>query len=137
MDDCLLPLGSALLTGALGEAGKDGGRLTVATSLGEDELPLEPGQLRLVDLPPGIVARIDLDPGGGTVLGVAGRPMRLEVSGGLGGLLATPVPSRSNCPAAPSSAGPRSRAGKCPPGRVWTDERPGRHLGERPRRRAP
>jgi hypothetical protein len=94
MDDCLLPLGSALLTGALGEAGKDGGRLTVATSLGEDELPLEPGQVRLVDLPPGIVARIDLDPGSGTVLGVAGRPMRLEVSGGLGGLLVDtrPIP---------------------------------------------
>ena len=101
MDDCLLPLGSALLTGALGEAGKDGGRLTVATPLGEDELPLEPGQLRLVDLPPGIVARIDLDPGAGTVLGVSGRPVRLEVSGGLGGLLVDTRPIPLEPPSSP------------------------------------
>lgn len=94
MDDCLLPVGSALLTGALGEIGKDGGKLAISTSLGEDELPLEPEQLRLVDLPPGIVARLDVDPGSGTILGVAGRRLRLEVSGGLGGLLVDtrPIP---------------------------------------------
>ena len=62
--------------------------------LGEDELPLEPDQLRLVDLPPGIVARLDVDPGQGSILGVEGRRFRLEVSGGLGGLLidTRPIP---------------------------------------------
>jgi hypothetical protein len=94
MDDCLLPLGSALLTGALGGTGKEPGRLAIATPLFEDELPLEAGQLRLVDLPPGIVARLDIDPGQGSILGVSGQRFRLEVSGGLGGLLldTRPIP---------------------------------------------
>ena len=87
MDDCLLPLGSALLTGSLDERGKGAGKLRISSSLGEDLLALEPGQLRLVDLPPGIVARLDIDPGEGTILGVEGRQLSLEVSGGLAGLL--------------------------------------------------
>ncbi len=86
MDDCLLPVGSAVLTGAPGEAGRDGGRITISTPLFEDELPLEAG-LRLVDLPPGLVARLEIDPGSGSVLGVTGQRVGLEVSGGLGGLL--------------------------------------------------
>jgi hypothetical protein len=94
MDDCLLPLGSALLTGADRREGVDPGSITVSSDLGQDELPLESGQLRLVDLPPGIVARLDVDPGQGTILGVEGRRFRLEVSGGLGGLLidTRPIP---------------------------------------------
>ena len=96
MDDCLLPIGSALLTGTLGERGKreGGGRLGISTSLGDDQLSLEPGQLRLVDLPPGIVARLDIDPTDGPILGVEGQRLTLEVSGGLGGLLVDtrPIP---------------------------------------------
>lgn len=87
MDDCLLPVGSALLTGGLGEKGKGGGSLSIRTPLGDDQLQLEPDQLRLVDLPPGIVGRLEIDPSGGPILGVQGRRLALEVSGGLGGLL--------------------------------------------------
>jgi hypothetical protein len=87
MDDCLLPLGSALLTGRLGDKGKGGGTLGISTSLGEDELRLEPDDLRLVDLPPGIVARLEIDPTDGPILGVQAQRLTLEVSGGLGGLL--------------------------------------------------
>lgn len=87
MDDCLLPIGSALLTGSLGERERPSGSVGIGTSLGDQEIPLEAGQLRFVDLPPGIVARIDIDPGEGSVLGVRGRRLRLEVAGGLGGLL--------------------------------------------------
>jgi hypothetical protein len=87
MDDCLLPLGSALLTGSLGDKGKGGGAIGISTSLGEDQLTLEPDTLRLVDLPPGIVARLEIDPVDGPILGVQGQRLRLEVSGGLGGLL--------------------------------------------------
>ena len=94
MDDCLLPVGSALLTGTLGEAGRDVGRVSISTPLFEDELPLEPGQLKLVDLPPGIVARLEIDPGPGSILGVSGQRIGLEVSGGLGGFLldTRPIP---------------------------------------------
>ena len=87
MDDCLLPVGSALLTGAPSANGKDTGSLTISSMLGEEELPLVSGQLRLIDLPPGIVARLDVDPGQGALLGVERQRFRLEASGGLGGLL--------------------------------------------------
>ena len=87
MDDCLVPVGSALLTGTLGQHGKRTGTMAISTSLGSDELLLEPGLLRLVDLPPGIVARLEVDPQDGAILGVQGQRLTLEVSGGLGGLL--------------------------------------------------
>jgi hypothetical protein len=94
MDDCLLPVGSALLTDEPGSRGNGRGRLGISSSLGEDELDLEPGQLRLVDLPPGIVARLDIDPADGPILGVEGQRLTLEVSGGLAGLLVDtrPIP---------------------------------------------
>jgi hypothetical protein len=96
MDDALLPVGSALLTGSNGREGTVPGSLAISSVLGEEEMPLESDQLRLVDLPPGIVARLDVDPGQGTILGVEGRRLRLEVSGGLGGLLidTRPIPLR-------------------------------------------
>jgi hypothetical protein len=100
MDDCLLPLGSAVLTGAPGDAGKDAGRIAISTPLFEEDLPLEAG-LRLVDLPPGLVARLEIDPGSGTVLGVSGQRLGLEVSGGLGGLLLDSRPIPLELPSSP------------------------------------
>jgi hypothetical protein len=87
MDDALLPIGSSLLTGAPGGNGKGPGTVTISSMLGEEEVSLEAGQLLLVDLPPGIVARLEIDPGSGSVLGVERQRLRLEASGGLGGLL--------------------------------------------------
>ncbi len=94
MDDCLLPVGAALMTGSLGQKGKGRGRMGVSSPMGEQQLTLEPGQLQLVDLPPGIVARIDIDPLEGSILGVSDRHLTLELSGGLGGLLVDtrPIP---------------------------------------------
>jgi hypothetical protein len=90
MDDCLLPLGSAVLTGSPGKDGRkqiEGGSIHISSALGDERLRLEPGLLRLVDLPPGIDARLDIEPGEGTILGVEGRHLLIEVRGGLGGLL--------------------------------------------------
>jgi hypothetical protein len=87
MDDALLPVGSALLTGEPGTNGKDPGSVTISSLLGEEQLPLDAGQLHLVDLPPCIVARLEVDPGQGAILGVERQRFRLEASGGLGGLL--------------------------------------------------
>lgn len=100
MDDCLLPLGSALLTGALGSRDKGSGRLVISSPLGEVEHLLEPDQVRFLDLPPGIVARLEVDPGQGTILGVTGRHLQLELSGGLGGLLVDSRPIPLELPAA-------------------------------------
>ena len=86
--DALLPLGSVLMTGTMTVPRKQRvpASLSVASSLGDQRLRLAPGQLQLVDLPPGVSARLGLDPGEGSVLGVEGRTLTLEVSGGLGGL---------------------------------------------------
>jgi hypothetical protein len=100
MDDCLLPIGSAILTGSLGEAGRATGRLAISSSLGDDEHALDPDQVRFLDLPPGIVARLELDPGQGSLLGVTGRHLQLELSGGLGGLLVDTRPIPLELPAA-------------------------------------
>ena len=86
VDDLLAPLGSIILPQGL-RAGRTAGRLIVSGPAGQTELELVPGGLQLVDLPPGQVATADLrfrDPVG---LGTRGRQMRVEVGGGLGGLL--------------------------------------------------
>ena len=96
LGDVLLPLGSAIVTGAIGAPRKDGrpASLTVASVLGEERLALEAGGLQLVDLPPGVSGRLGLDPGGGSVLGVEGRTVSMEVNGGLAGLFVDtrPIP---------------------------------------------
>jgi hypothetical protein len=94
LGDCLLPLGATLMTGPLGSRGKGKARLSVRSMMGEQTLELEPGTLELVDVPPGVVAQLELDPLDGSVLGSQGRPLSLEVRGGLSGLLvdARPVP---------------------------------------------
>lgn len=88
MSDVLLPLGSAVVTGAIEVRKKDRApaSLSVSSALGDQRLGLDPGQLQLVDLPPGIAATLRLDPGENNVLGVEGRTLTMEVSGGLGGL---------------------------------------------------
>jgi hypothetical protein len=87
MDDVLLPIGSAVLTGDISGRGDATGTISISTPLGDEQISLEPDQLRLVDLPPGIVARLEIDPEDGSILGVQGQRLTLEVSGGLGGLL--------------------------------------------------
>ena len=87
MDDCLLPIGSTLLTGDTTVGAQSIATLAITSALGSERLSLGPDQLQTVDLPPGIVARLDIDPGDGTILGVSGHRLALEVSGGLGGLL--------------------------------------------------
>lgn len=101
MVDCLLPLGSAIVTGTIPERkkGKTPAAMSIASSLGDQRLRLEPGQLQLVDLPPGISARIGIDPGQGTILGSEGGPISMEVNGGLGGLFVDTRPIPLDLPA--------------------------------------
>jgi hypothetical protein len=85
-EDCLLPIGSVLLTGALADREARDTQLAIGSVLGDEQGPLEPDSLRLVDLPPGITARLRLEAADGLVMGQEG-PTELEVDGGLGGLL--------------------------------------------------
>jgi len=96
MSDCLLPLGSVVATGTIPQRKKDkaAGAMSIASALGDQRLRLDPGQLQLVDLPPGISAHIAIDPGEGVILGAEGGPISMELSGGLGGLFVDtrPIP---------------------------------------------
>lgn len=101
MGDCLLPLGSAIATGTIPGRKKDKSpaAMSIASSLGDQRLRLDPGQLQLVDLPPGISARIGIDPGDGSILGSDGAPITMEVNGGLGGLFVDTRPIPLDLPA--------------------------------------
>jgi hypothetical protein len=86
LDDALLPLGSAILTGEL-RSSRGPGRMVVSSPLGELEIPLLPGGVRPIDLPPGITARVDLEAREGNLMGMQARYLTMEVTGGLAGLL--------------------------------------------------
>jgi hypothetical protein len=85
-DDLLAPLGSVVVPRGL-RTGRSAGRLSVRGDAGTSELDLVPGGLQLVDLPPGQLATAELSFRDQVDLGIRGRQFRLEVGGGLGGLL--------------------------------------------------
>jgi hypothetical protein len=99
--DGLLPLASAIVTGTIPERKKDRtpARMSIVSVLGDQGLRLEPGELQLVDLPPGVSARIGIDPGQGSILGSEGEPIAMELSGGLGGLFVDTRPIPLDLPA--------------------------------------
>ena len=101
MGDGLLALGSAIVTGTIRKPKKDKAPVTLSISsvLGDQRLRLEPGQLQLIDLPPGVTASIGLDPGEGSILGSEGGPITMELSGGLGGLFVDTRPIPLELPA--------------------------------------
>ena len=86
LDDVLLPLGSAIVAGDVRDA-RHPGRLRVTSALRRSEVELAPGGLRLLDLPPGVPARVEMDTREGTLLGTRSRHLAVDVMGGLGGLL--------------------------------------------------
>jgi hypothetical protein len=85
-DDLLAPLGSVVVPRGM-RTGRSAGRLRVRGDAGTSELDLVPGGLQLVDLPPGQLATAELSFRDQVDLGIRGRQFRLEVGGGLGGLL--------------------------------------------------
>jgi hypothetical protein len=101
MGDVLLPLGSAVVSGTIEtpKRGRTAASVSIASTLGDQRLGLEPGQLQLVDLPPGVSARLGIDPGEGSVLGVSGHTLSMEVQGGLGGLFVDTRPVPLDLPA--------------------------------------
>lgn len=86
IDDMLLPLGTAIITGEV-RPSRHPGRLKISSALRESELELSAGALRLLDLPPGVSAHIEIESRDGTLMGLRARHVAMEVTGGLGGLL--------------------------------------------------
>jgi hypothetical protein len=85
-EDLLVPLGT-VVTPAGVRAGKTAGRLTVHSETASSELDLVPGGLQLVDLPPGQLGIAEFRFRDQVDLGARARHARIEVGGGLGGLL--------------------------------------------------
>ncbi len=86
LDDALLPLGSVIVAGELHNT-RHPGRLRLTSALRESEIELVPGSVRMLDLPPGVPARIELETRDGNLLGMRSHHVALELTGGLGGLL--------------------------------------------------
>ncbi len=87
LDDALLPLGSTIVTGEVRAGARVAATLRVTSHLQQHDLELAPDALRLVDLPPGVPARVEVEMHEGQVMGVRARRIALDVTGGLGGLL--------------------------------------------------
>jgi hypothetical protein len=87
LDDILLPLGSAIVASDVRPGAKTTATIHITSALQQHDLELSSGALRLLDLPPGVPARVELELREGTLLGARNRRMVLEVTGGLGGLL--------------------------------------------------
>ena len=62
-------------------------RCIITSSLQQHDLELSSGALRLLDLPPGVPARVEIELREGSLLGARNRRLTLDVTGGLGGLL--------------------------------------------------
>jgi hypothetical protein len=85
-DDLLLPLGGLLVLSG-GRQGRDLGRLTVTSDWATDEpQPLPSGTLRVVELPPGAPATVELEVREGRFGRTRARRVGFQASGGLGGL---------------------------------------------------
>ncbi len=85
-EDLLVPLGSVVTPAGL-RAGKSAGRLVIHGETGTSEVDLLPGGLQLIDLPPGQLGIAEFHFRDQVDLGRRARHARIEVCGGLGGLL--------------------------------------------------
>jgi hypothetical protein len=85
-EDLLVPLGTVVTPAGL-RSGKTAGHLIVHAEASSSEIDLVPGGLQLVDLPPGQLGIAEFRFRDQVDLGARVRHARVEVGGGLGGLL--------------------------------------------------
>jgi len=85
-DDILMPLGCLILPAGV-KPGRTAGSLRLTGIGATAEIELHPGALQVVDMPPGRVARADIDFRDNVRLVARGRHFSVDVSGGLCGLL--------------------------------------------------
>ena len=85
-DDILVPLGALILPSGI-KQGKNAGYLRLKSAASVSEIELHPGAVQVVDLPPGIGARADLQFRDAVRLGKRANHFTVDVGGGLSGLL--------------------------------------------------
>jgi hypothetical protein len=87
LDDALLPVGSTIVVGDGRVAARAPIAMRLTSHMARQDVELPGGELHVLDLPPGVPARVELasrEPG---LLGLRSRRVAVEVTGGLGGLL--------------------------------------------------
>lgn len=87
LDDALLPVGSTIVVGEGRVVSRGPIAIRCTSPLARQDLELPAGEVHVVELPPGVPARVELasrEPG---LLGLRSRRVAVEVAGGLGGLL--------------------------------------------------
>jgi hypothetical protein len=85
-EDLLAPLGTVVTPAGL-RAGKSAGRLVIHGETSSSEVDLVPGGLQLIDLPPGQLGIAEFRFRDQVDVGRRAKHARIEVGGGLGGLL--------------------------------------------------
>lgn len=87
LDDALLPVGSTIVIGEGRAATRTPVAMRLTSDLARQDAELPPGEVRVLPLPSGTPARVELaarEPG---LLGLRSRRVAVEVTGGLAGLL--------------------------------------------------
>lgn len=87
LDDALLPVGSTIVVGEGRVAARGPIAMRLTSHLARQDLELPGGDVRVLDLPPGVPARVELASRESGLLGLRSRRVAVEVAGGLGGLL--------------------------------------------------
>jgi hypothetical protein len=87
LDDALVPLGATIIASDGRPGDRNPATLRVAGGAMRQELELVAGTLRLLDLPPGVAAKVEVELRAGALIGTRSRRLAHEVTGGLGGML--------------------------------------------------
>jgi hypothetical protein len=87
LDDALLPIGSTIVIGDGRVAGRAPIAMRLTSHLARQDVELPTGDVHVLDLPPGVPARVELASRDSGLLGLRSRRLAVEVTGGLGGLL--------------------------------------------------
>lgn len=87
LDDALLPIGSTIVVGEGRVATRAPIAMRLTSQLARQDVELLPGDVELLDLPPGVPARVELAGRDAGLLGLRSRRVSVEVTGGLAGLL--------------------------------------------------
>jgi hypothetical protein len=87
LDDALLPIGSTIVVGEGRVASRAPVAMRLTSHVARQDVELPAGDVHVLDLPPGVPARVELASRDSGLLGLRSRRVAVEVTGGLGGLL--------------------------------------------------
>lgn len=87
LDDALLPVGSTIVIGEGRVVARGPLAVRLTSQLARRDMELAAADVHVLDLPPGVPARVELASRESGLLGLRSRRVAVEVTGGVGGLL--------------------------------------------------